>query len=67
MKLEPFIVKPKQNKTGYTGVGIEGRTGRYKAYIYVEDVKTHLGTYATKEEAALAYAEAKQRLEAEVS
>jgi hypothetical protein len=67
MQLEPYAGKARKNKTGYTGVHQVKRTGKYVAHIKVDGKKKSLGTYATKEEAARAYAEAKQRLEAEVS
>ena len=41
------------SKTGYTGVYEE--SGKFRAVISVDQQTTHIGVYATAEEAAMAY------------
>ena len=48
----------KKNVTGYKGVGVVKRTGKYKAYIKVNGNKLHLKCWNTAIEAAMAYNEA---------
>jgi hypothetical protein len=67
MKLEPFNEKRRENKSGHTGVRYDSRTDKYQAYITINGKLKRLGSHATKEQAIRAYAEARQRLEAEVS
>jgi hypothetical protein len=43
------------SSTGYTGVSIDKRSNRYRAYITVDGRQKALGYYSTAEEAALAY------------
>lgn len=47
--------KTKANTSGYKGVALNKQTGKYKAAIRVNYELIHLGTYKTKEDAALAY------------
>lgn len=51
----------RNNKCGYTGV-FQTRAGRYRAHIYCQRRRYHLGTFATALDAAQAYWEAKRRL-----
>lgn len=46
------------NTTGYKGVSIEKRTGKYVVYIDINKQRKYLGTFDNKEKAALAYNEA---------
>lgn len=48
----------KDNQSGYKGVCLEKRTGRYFSYINCDGKRKYLGTYNTKEEAAAAYDQA---------
>ena len=48
----------KTNSSGYKGVTFEKTVGRWKAYIYLNNKRKHLGTFPTKEEAAAAYQQA---------
>lgn len=57
--------KKADNKSGYKGVYLEKRTGKYYAQIKYEDKITHLGTYETKESAAAAYNEAAKQYHGE--
>lgn len=43
------------NKTGHTGIYFERRTSRWTSQIYHQMKRIHLGTFATKEGAILAY------------
>lgn len=45
---------PRNNTTGYKGV-VREPSGRFKAAIYHDGVRVHLGSYATKQDAARAY------------
>lgn len=45
----------KNNTSGYKGVSLDKRYGTYRAYIAVSGKYLHLGTFATKQEAAAAY------------
>jgi hypothetical protein len=48
--------KPQNNNTtGYKGVKLEKRTGKYEAYIITNGRAKSLGTFLTKHDAALAY------------
>jgi len=58
-------VKPKNNTSGYKGVSLEKRTGRWRASIKVNNKIRHLGTYDTPEEAYEAYKEAAKKLHGE--
>lgn len=49
---------PSHNTSGYKGVSLYKPTGKFSAYIEVDQKKKHLGYYFTPEEAALAYNEA---------
>ncbi len=53
---------PRSNTSGFKGVSLYRRTGRGRAYITVLGVETHLGYFATAEDAAFAYDAAAQRL-----
>ena len=48
----------KTNTSGYKGVTFEKTVGRWKAYIYLNNKRKHLGIFPTKEEAAAAYQQA---------
>lgn len=48
----------KANNSGFSGVSIDKRTGRWRATINVDGVRINLGFYATLEEAASARAKA---------
>lgn len=50
--------RSKNNRSGFKGVCLDKRTGRFIAKIHYEGKTHHLGTYATSEEAAAAYDEA---------
>lgn len=43
------------NKTGYKGVCLEKRTGKYFAYINADKKRTYLGSFETSAQAAHAY------------
>ena len=43
------------NTSGYKGVTFEKNRCRWKAYIYLNNKRKHLGMFPTKEEAAAAY------------
>lgn len=47
--------KHTRNKTGYKGVSLQKNTGKYVAYIRVNNKGITIGTYSTVEEAAKAY------------
>lgn len=47
------------NSTGYTGVSIIKKTGKYKATIYKDSKPIHLGVFSTADLAAKAYKNAK--------
>lgn len=52
----------KNNTTGYRGVSLRKKSGRYQAYISSsEGIRIHLGFFSTAEDAALAYNEATLR------
>ena len=42
------------NATGYKGVSLNKKTGKYEAYIKVQGIKKYLGLFTTVEEAAAA-------------
>ena len=46
---------PNHNTSGYKGVNLVRRTGKWRAYIKLHQKFIHLGNYQTKEEAALVY------------
>jgi hypothetical protein len=48
-------VGKRNSRTGLKGVALEQRTGRFVARIMVRGKQTHLGTFATAEEASAAY------------
>lgn len=48
-------VKAKHNTTGYKGVVASITLGKYRAQIGYKGKKIHIGTFATTEEAAIAY------------
>jgi hypothetical protein len=50
------------NKSGYKGVRLEGRTGRWKAGIKVKGKERYLGTFGEPSEAAIAYDKAASEL-----
>ena len=49
------ISSPSHNTSGYKGVSFYRRTGRWRAYITVDQVNRHLGYFATSADAARAY------------
>lgn len=49
------IAAPRSNTSGYKGVNLYRRTGRWRAHITVAQRQRHLGYFATAEEAARAY------------
>lgn len=53
------------NTSGYKGVSLFKRTGRYRAYIMVDGKETHLGYYKTAEEAYAVYCAAVIRIHGE--
>lgn len=48
----------RNNSLGLKGISFDKRRGKFYARIVTEGVKTHLGTFSTKEEAKIAYVEA---------
>jgi hypothetical protein len=58
---------PKENKSGFRGVVKDNRPGRtrYRAFIRANKKKIQIGSYKTKEEAAIAYDEAAKRYHGE--
>lgn len=52
----------RDNSSGFRGVSWSRQSGKYKAQIRDNKVKTYLGSYATAEEAALAYDVAARRI-----
>lgn len=50
------------NTTGYKGVSLDKRSGRYRAYITVDGKQKSLGYHSSAEEASLAYNEAAKLL-----
>ena len=52
----------KTNTTGYKGVSIEKRTGKFIAQIVFNGKQKYLGSFSEKEKAALAYNEAAKSL-----
>lgn len=51
----------KHNKSGYKGVSLEKKTGRWVAVIQANNKRIHLGTFDTPEEAYAAYCEAAKK------
>lgn len=45
-------ITPSHNTSGIKGVSYNSRTGSYEAYISINDVKKHIGTFKTLNEAA---------------
>lgn len=45
----------KTNTSGYRGVSLDKKDGKYECYIWKEDVKHHLGRFFCPKEAALRY------------
>jgi hypothetical protein len=54
------------NKTGYRGVTLNQKTGRYSANITIAKHMYYLGTFDTPEEAHRAYLDAKEQLHAKI-
>lgn len=50
----------KNNKSGVRGVSFEARSQKYRAYIQIENKRTYLGYFQTKEEAIAARVDAEQ-------
>lgn len=50
--------KDRDNTTGFKGVALEKRTGKYVAQIHILGKHYHFGTFKSAKEAALAYNEA---------
>lgn len=46
---------PKNNTSGYKGVGFLKRSGRWNACIYFMNKRIHIGNYTNKDDAARAY------------
>jgi len=57
--------RPRDNTTGYKGVALIKKTGRYVAQISVERRHFYLGVFDSAEEAARSYDEAARRLHGE--
>lgn len=55
----------KPNSTGYRGVSLNRKSGRYEAAIHAARQRHHLGTFDTPQEAHQAYCEASTRLHGE--
>jgi hypothetical protein len=55
-------LRQSNNTSGFKGVTLNKRTGRYNATLTVDKVTHRLGTFATAEEAAFAYRDAAERL-----
>lgn len=51
----------KNNSTGYMGVSLRKETGKYRAYIRIENKLIHLGQYDNPEKASIAYITAKKQ------
>ena len=47
--------KPAHNTSGYKGVSIYRATGKFSAYIEINQKKIHIGYFKTREEAAHVY------------
>lgn len=45
----------KDNQCGYRGVSYRKDSGKWRAWINIDHKRTHLGSYTTADEAALAY------------
>lgn len=56
---------PRNNTTGIKGVGFVAATGKWRATIAANGSHMHIGTFSTKEEAAMARQEAASRLHGE--
>lgn len=59
--------RPKTNKTGFKGVSVEPRTGKYVAYICVRGKRKNLGAFKSPEEAHEAYCKAAADLHGDFS
>jgi HNH endonuclease/AP2 domain len=55
-------LRQSNNTSGFKGVTLNKRTGRYNATLTVDKETHRLGTFATAEEAAFAYRDAAERL-----
>ena len=51
----------KNSTSGFTGVSLM-KNGKYRAYIYFQRKQFHLGSFDTKEDAAVAYRNAKEKI-----
>lgn len=51
----------KNSTSGFTGVSLM-KNGKYRAYIYFQRKQFHLGSFDTKEDAAAAYRNAKEKI-----
>jgi len=47
--------KSKKNKTGYTGVYYDSKRKRFRALIFINNKRNHLGWFKTDKEASYAY------------
>ena len=56
------ITKIKSNTSGFKGVGWHKQMKKWRAYIKVDGRMYHLGLFDTKEDAAVAYADAAAKL-----
>ncbi len=54
--------RPRNNTSGYKGVRLCVRSGRWHAYIHNKRRRIHLGTFATPQDAQAAYAKAARKL-----
>jgi hypothetical protein len=52
----------KRNTTGFKGVTVDPRTGRFRAKIRVNGKRTHIGVFDSAEEAGAAYVAASRRV-----
>lgn len=52
----------KNNKSGHVGVSFHAQTGKWQAHIHADGRRHQLGEFLEKEDAALAYANAKTKL-----
>ena len=52
----------RNNKSGYVGVSFHAQTGKWQAHIHANGRRHRLGEFQDKEEAAIAYANAKTKL-----
>ncbi|WP_034689891.1 HNH endonuclease [Acidovorax sp. MR-S7] len=52
----------KNNKSGYVGVSFNAQSGKWQAHIHADGRRHRLGEFSVKEDAASAYARAKENL-----